>query len=292
MEGRQVAPRDAHVDVVGQVPPGVVGHQPEAGAERLSDVVGGDPAVRDGLEPTVFADRPQPVEHTPLGHPREPPQQRVDPPAPGGRPGHGPQQGLDPQDRQADASERAGPHRLAEHLEVLPARDAHGVAPSRRRSVAGRTVAPVEGQVGLVGSELLAMVGEVPPPVEADGRERRIGDQPRPDPVVDGLVGEEQLVGGLVHQDGEPDVERPHHDERHQVGHRVADQTAAAPPPTTIAHSPATVRRCAGRRSAAARATAGRLPVRQQPLARQHLGPGQGPGPWCPPPTHITLHRQ
>src|SRR3546814_827192 len=62
VEAGQVAPRHAHVDVVGQVPAGVERHEPEVGDPRLLDVVGGLAAVLRVLHPAVLGDGPQAVE--------------------------------------------------------------------------------------------------------------------------------------------------------------------------------------------------------------------------------------
>src|SRR5208283_3338440 len=93
---------------------------------------------------------------------------------------------------------------LDEWGEVLPARDPDRIAqepPSQRGP--GARVRPVEGEIGFVRSELVLVVGEVDPPVELYRYEDRVGDDPCADPVVPPLVGEQELVGRLVHEDGE-----------------------------------------------------------------------------------------
>ena len=107
---------------------------------------------------------------------------------------------------------------LDQRDEVLPARDADGVAqePAPQRGP-GAGVGAVEGEVGLVGPELVLVVGEVDPAVELHRGEDRVGDDPGADPVVPPLVGEEELVRRLVHEDGEAGVHRAHEDEGEQV---------------------------------------------------------------------------
>src|SRR5690349_7121106 len=63
VEGGQVPERDRDIDVVGQVPAGVVRHQEEAGQRPLADVVGGEAPVVAAGHPAVFGDGPQPVRH-------------------------------------------------------------------------------------------------------------------------------------------------------------------------------------------------------------------------------------
>jgi len=273
----QIAPRHPHVDMVGQVPAGVVGHEPEPGEPALADVVGGGPTVRAGLEAAVLGDGPEPVDHAPLRHPRQPPQQGVDPPVPGGRPQHGPQEDLDADDRQRRAPEGRVPEGPEERGEVLPSRDTDGVPyEAARQRPAVTRVPAVEGQVRLVRPELLPVVGEVAAPVQADRRPRGIGHQPGADPVVDALVREEQLVGRLVHEDGEPGVHGPHEQEGHQVRpppvdpHRSADDERHPQPHRGHGHG------VAGVADAAEVGTqlGARLAVLQQSLRGEDIGTG------------------
>jgi hypothetical protein len=61
------------------------------------------------------------------------------------------------------------------------------------------------------------VVGEVDPAIELHRREDRVGDDPRADPVIPLLVGEEKLVRRFVHEDGEAGVHRAHEDEGEQI---------------------------------------------------------------------------
>jgi len=54
------ARRHPHVDVVGEVPSGVVRHHPEAREPCLADDVGGPPAILRAFHPAVLCDRPAP----------------------------------------------------------------------------------------------------------------------------------------------------------------------------------------------------------------------------------------
>ena len=45
MQLRQVAPRHAHIDMVGQMPPGVVRHHPHASNEGLPDDMGREATI-------------------------------------------------------------------------------------------------------------------------------------------------------------------------------------------------------------------------------------------------------
>ena len=100
-------------------------------------------------------------------------------------------------------------------LQQLPAGLAVASRTSLRRNDRGDGVAAVERDVGLVGSELVAVVRHVAAPVEVGRRERRVAEQPAPDPVVGRAVAEQQAVGGLVHQRGELRV-RPTHEQEGQ----------------------------------------------------------------------------
>ena len=85
----------------------------------------------------------------------------------------------------------------------------------------------VERDVGLVRAELVLVVGEVHAPVELHRGEDGIRHHPLADPVVPPLVGEEELVRRLVHEDGEAGVERAHEDERDQVAPPLVDPDGA-----------------------------------------------------------------
>ena len=126
----------------------------------------------------------------------------------------------------------AGPgdaHRAEQSLEQLPAglpgRVADELAPE---GVLGDRVAAVEGDVGLVGAEFLAVVRHVPAAVEVDRRERGVAEQPAPDPVVRLAVAEEQPVRGLVHQRRELCV-RASHEQEHRDPHEGVVQPHREP---------------------------------------------------------------
>ena len=73
VQGGQLGPRHTHVDVVGEVPAGVVRHHPEPGDPRLADHVRRAPAVAGSLHPAVLGDRPQAVGELPQRRPRADP---------------------------------------------------------------------------------------------------------------------------------------------------------------------------------------------------------------------------
>ena len=130
-----------------------------------------------------------------------------------------------------------GSHRAEQALEELPTglagRVAHELAAHR---VVRDRVAAVEGDVGLVGPELLAVVRHVAAPVRVDRRERREAEQPAADEVVDLAVAEQQPVRGLVHQRRELRVGAAHEEERGDPDEPVAErQLSKCTATTTIA---------------------------------------------------------
>ena len=109
-----------------------------------------------------------------------------------------------------------------ETLEELPPRLTGGVAHElAAQRIARDRVAAVEGDVGLVGPELVAVVVHVPAAVEVDRRERRETEQPPTDPVVHPPVAEEQPVRGLVHQRRELRLRATHQQERADPRERI-----------------------------------------------------------------------
>ena len=146
-------------------------------------------------------------------------------------------------------------------------------------------VAAVVRDVGLVGPELLLVVGHVAAPVGLDRHERRVGNEPAADPVVDRLVREQEAVGGLVHQDREAD----HPPAAHQPGEHPADRVA--PPGGEDQHAdrlepdPDHVRRVGrvGDPVQLVAELAGRAAVGAEAVGGQGVGERATPGgTWCP----------
>ena len=102
-------------------------------------------------------------------------------------------------------------------------------------------VARVEREVGLVGPHLVLVVREVHPPVRRERLERRVGEQPLADAVVQPAPGEEQPMRGLVTEDVEQAVPTAHPEECEGVGPPASIQIAAPTTPNVCRRHPTTV---------------------------------------------------
>ena len=144
------------------------------------------------------------------------PQHRVQPPVPG-RDRRGEQHGLHgedlPQRRARTVGRTSESRATARAAACIPVRPVTSRTSLRRRLAARDRVADVQRDVGLVGAELLAVVRHVDPAVGVGRGEARVAEQPPPDEVVGLAVGEQQAVGGLVHQRGELGVGAAHQHE-------------------------------------------------------------------------------
>ena len=139
------------------------------------------------------------------------------------------QRHLGDEDPDRDGAGRGALERLQQALEVLPARGATSVAPHLAAEARlGDRVAVVEVHVGLVRPELVLVVGEVPAAVPVERHEGRVGDQPATDGVVPALVREQELVRGLVAEDGEAGEGRAHEHEGRRVREGVTDPDGQA----------------------------------------------------------------
>ena len=108
---------------------------------------------------------------------------------------------------------------LAEELEPgLAGRVAHQLAPEAGRA---DRVSRVQRDVGLVGPELLTVVGHVHAAVRVGRRERGVTEQPPADEIVGASVGEQQPVRRFVHERQELRVRAAHEQEREHVPDRV-----------------------------------------------------------------------
>ena len=159
----------------------------------------------------------------------------------------------------------------------------------------GAGVGTVEGEVGLVGTELVLVVGEVDPAVELHRGEDRVGDDPGADPVVPPLVGEEELVRRLVHEDGEAGEHRAHEDEGEQVApprvepDRAADDEHHVEPHRQHGDGVAGVVDVPQGGTELGDGHA----VGQQPLGGEHVGScRRGRAPWWWPCVNITILHQ
>jgi len=220
VEGGQVPERDCDVDVVGQVPAGVVGHDQETGQEPLPDVMGGEAAVVAPGHAAVLGDGPQAVRHLPQTHPGSEPADRIQQrPAPGHRGGE--QDDLDGNDLAGFGAARARlpfDRGVGQRLQVLPAGDEEHVAGElAAQGVGGDRVAGVEAGVGFLGAHFVAVVGHVGPAVAQRALQGGVAEQPAADLVVPPLAGEEQPVGRLVAEDVELAVTTAHDEEGDQV---------------------------------------------------------------------------
>ena len=171
--------------------------------QRLADGVGGLAAIVRTLHAAVLRDRPEPVDHAPLGHPREKPEEQVELRPTGGQEDRE-QHDLTTEDAQRVHAAGVVAQTAEQTLQVLPTTVAEQVAAqlaAHRR--AGDRIAVVEVHVGFVRPELVLVVGHVTAPVQVGRRERRIAEHPAPDEVVDALVREQQTVRGLVGEAGE-----------------------------------------------------------------------------------------
>ena len=181
---------------------------------RLADDVGRASAVRRALHAAVLGDRPQPVGELPQRRPRHDPHDVGERAHEGDRCPE--QHDLDGQDlpRLDAALAQAEVDALEVLVGAVPEEVAAQLAVPR---VGGDRVAPVQRGVGLLGAELVAVVGEVDPAIGAERLERRVRQQPAPDDVVRPAVREQQAMGGLVPEDVEQAVAPAHQDEREQV---------------------------------------------------------------------------
>ena len=109
-------------------------------------------------------------------------------------------------------------HRPDQHLEVLVGADPDRVAGELAAPrIGGNRVAGVQRSVGLVRAHLVAMVGEVGPPVGEHRLVRRVAEHVAADQVVGPPVREQQPMCGLVGEDVQADVAPRHQQERQQV---------------------------------------------------------------------------
>ena len=210
--------------MVGQVVAHVVGHQQQAGRPALAHMMGGVAAVGGAGHAAVLGYGPQPVGHLVVGEVGRHPEHDVEPRAPDSpeEPEHQRLTGEEPQAQ----SQEPGSHQAGEAgLDDPVGRDAQQVAQqlaAHRRPLHG--VEGVQQEVGLLGTELVAVVvGVAPPVVVGAGAERQPAEDAHADDVVDEAVGEQQPVGRLVVQDEHPQQDHAHHRHRGQRRQPVID---------------------------------------------------------------------
>ncbi len=243
LQAGQLRERHADVDVVRQVPAGVERHDPEPGDGGLADVVGRHAAVRarprDPRAPRRHAAGSSPATPSSTAAARTPGRSTSARGRPRARRTARPARRGSPAPPVAAPDERSASSRPFRFFQPeLPNASRRSL---RRHDSMVIGVARVQPQVRLVRPELLAVVRHVAAPVDVEGDERRVGDEPPADPVVDPAVREQQSVCGLVAQDREaPHAPGP------SAGTRCTQPTgwphhaATASTPTDWTQSPAT----------------------------------------------------
>ena len=177
----------------------------------------------------VFGDRPQPVDDAPD---REVGGEPKDDPEPGSAEGSA---DADEHDLTADDRSRLEPNRAIvgdrcseQSLVELPAGSTGGVAPQLAAKAVGRDRIPaIEGNVGFVRSELVAMVRHVASPVRIDRGERGKPDDPAPDEVVQLAIAEEHAMRGFMHQCSDLRMASTGKDEGDDPNNRMVDPNRA-----------------------------------------------------------------